>query len=146
MTDEYRAVHPSRGPAEYSLTVYCVGRVKARDLEHDEQLVDVLGYWPTPTSPDKVTIGYLNWQAARGSLQTPFGEQLAAEHRSGRRVDLGGWGGTPRGMHYATRWRFECPECEATVPGSGKKMDVILGVLRGNNVPRISLAALSARL
>lgn len=132
--------HPRRGPAEFTLVIYC-------DAGHPECEVDVLGYWPNKDG----ALGFLTWLSAHGSLQTPFGELMAAEARSGRPVDLGGWSGTPRGMDYGTRWRFECehPGCEMVpnpLPARGQKMDAILEMLRVHGVPRLSMAALSARL
>lgn len=127
--------HPRRGPAEYTLEVYC------DDPSHEEREIDVLGYWPTPPG----TVGFLNWLTERDSLQTPFGERMVAEARAGEPVDLGGWSGTPRDMDYGVRWRFECPGCR-TVPGHGAKMDAILEILRTHGVPRISLPRLASRL
>ena len=134
MTD--RLVHPERGEAEYVLTVYC------DDPSHPERVVDRIGYW---SSPEPRPVGFLNWLSQFDSLQTPFGEKLKAELRSGAPVDLGGWSGTPKDMDYGTRWRFECPGCR-TVPVSGRKMETVLHRLRDHGVARISLPEISARL
>lgn len=127
--------HARRGDAEFTLVVYC------DDASHEEREIDVLGYWPTPPG----NIGFLNWLTANGSLQTPFGEKMAAELRAGGPVDLGGWSGTPRGMNHEYRWRFDCPGCR-TVPVHGARMGEILEVLRSHGVPRLSLPQLAARL
>jgi hypothetical protein len=135
---------PGIGDADYVLEVFCVGDEGHGYEPHEEVVLTHIGHWPDPASGRP--IGFLNWLAAEGSIQTPFSEKLEAELRSGEPVDLGGWSGTPRGMDYATRWRFHCPRCPRTVPGHGRKMDEILDKLRSVGVPRLSLPALASRL
>ncbi len=125
---------------DYVVTVYC------DDPSHDERVISEAGHFPKPT--DKVTVGWLEWRELvhddanqPPSLQTPFGEKLL---RGGH--DLGGPAGTPKGMDYATRWRFECDNCR-TLPVRGEVMEKLLDQLRiDGRVSRISLRAISARL
>lgn len=129
--------HPTRGDAEFTLTVYC-------DSSHEQRTIDILGYWPPPAG----VVGFLSWLTAGDSLQTPFGEKAAAERRAGftGHIDLGGRKGTPRGFDYATRWRFQCPECDATTPVRGERMEQVLENLRRLGVSDLSLSDLTSNL
>ncbi|HWI43255.1 MAG TPA: hypothetical protein VNS81_06515 [Nocardioides sp.] len=132
---------------DYVLAVVCDHSRQPGDCEAPARVVSRAVYVPKP--PDtatRETFGWLEWRELEPddpqqppAWQTPFGEagrrhelmpeRTVREHLM-ELIGMSESGEVGEGMHFASRWRFYCPDCEDTLPLQGDKADARFNDLR----------------